>query len=415
MENAVSDQVLDRLCAKLIWLAELSRRPPEPPLPREELQSFESQQGVRLPVEYRELVTRCSRNAPGPGYDGLRPPVLALQALAALKLGGDLRAPFRFTEGDDLDLQWDDEQGHYYGFPDGASPLDGTLYLIDTGSAGAYLLVLNGEERGRVWHFAPCAERELRATGQPFLAWYEQWLDQELATRTRAAEERLITCETLRHRIQAHPDEPAAYGELGHIYLSEGDRLRARPLLEQAQELGLMQPRLYDDLIRCYIEEGACQRALDLTLLAEDRLRLRGLLDPKAETWLAVRRGTALVLLGQPERALSDLRDALARATDSFMNAEAAHFLGRALAQSGHLQEALEQLRRFPLLPQDYLATASVLQQLGYYREEAIEYRSALSALQRSPPPGHRVRVQVDADAVRDLMAQAEAKARAAP
>lgn len=411
MENAVSDQSIERIRAKLTRLAELSRHPLEPPLSQEELLSFEFRYGVRLPEEYRAFVMRCSRNAPGPGYGGLLPPELAIQALASLKLGGNLRASFRFTAASDLDLQWDDDRGLYLGFPDGTSPLDGTLYLSDTGSAGAYILVLNGEERGRVWHFAPCAERELRATEQPFLIWYEQWLDQELDKQTRAAKERLHTREALQHRIRTFPDDPDAYAELGHIYLSEGDRIGAQPLLEQAQKLGLLLPRLYDDLSRCYLEEGDYHRARDVTSLAEERLRARGALDVKTETLLAVRRGAALTLLGQPESAISCLREALARASDGFTKAEAAHFLGQALAQLGHLQEALEYLQKFPLLPHDYLAAASVLEQMGRYREAVGEYRNALRAIQHPPPSVCRVRVQVDEGEVRGLMAQAEARA----
>lgn len=140
-----------------------------PPLAEVDLLGLERRLGFLMPSEYRAFVVRLCNGPIGPGY-GLEPlPAdAAVEELAQVCPLTDADAPIAQMQSADLD------------WPALPGSLPGTLYLVNTGGGGAALLVLTGQQRGKVWasgdEFTGPAGDLGDYTPQGFFAWYEDWL-----------------------------------------------------------------------------------------------------------------------------------------------------------------------------------------------------------------------------------------------
>jgi hypothetical protein len=164
---------MQRIAAKLERLAgRTDFKPPGPPLTLDAVTAFERRYGVELPSEYREFVL-----AFGPGGSGPAGGIVPLdQALAATMDDdpADLRAPSVL----DPSKEFDDYEG--------VQPARGTATLTLEPMEWFTLLVVSGENRGRLVHFMAnfleCDWVESATGGFPgFADWYEAYLDRVLA------------------------------------------------------------------------------------------------------------------------------------------------------------------------------------------------------------------------------------------
>lgn len=165
-----------------------------------EIQEFETEQGVRLPDEYRQFLLRVGNGGAGPYY--------GLFQLGEMDDGfeqgpwddfiGDLASPFPhlaawndLTGKPDDDAEMDSEYDarleafdqKYYD----PRLVDGAIPICHLGCAQRHWLVITGPEAGNVW----CDERAdykglfpLQTRGKQrvrFFEWYRDWLDEVLA------------------------------------------------------------------------------------------------------------------------------------------------------------------------------------------------------------------------------------------
>ncbi|MFD9007364.1 SMI1/KNR4 family protein [Streptomyces sp. NPDC059582] len=138
-----------------------------PRLTEARLSVFEDSHGVRLPVEFRQFLTRIGHGGYGPTY-GLLP----MEQWVSRQTGmGRPAEPFPVIPDRDIP-QGPADQGEFAGsFP-------GTIAVVYRGCSDFTLLVVTGPGRGRLVEvngegfFAPRFH-----TDSDFLSWYERWLD----------------------------------------------------------------------------------------------------------------------------------------------------------------------------------------------------------------------------------------------
>lgn len=141
---------------------------------RSELEALEGMYGIVLPEEYRSFLLEAGNGGDGPPYYGLLDLQAAIVQTGAFgtQHGILFDEPFPLTdpwvwEGENLTPERLERQKEVY---------RGFLVLGDEGCGMYWVLIVSGEERGKVWCFAdvgvqPCAP------GLSFLDWYEYWLD----------------------------------------------------------------------------------------------------------------------------------------------------------------------------------------------------------------------------------------------
>ena len=172
-----------------------------PPLPEEQVASFEARYRVRLPTEYREFLLRLGNGGAGPYY--------GLFKLGEMDEGsehgpwgesvGDLAKPFPHCQawndrsGCPEETQAADEEAYERALTEFEekyfSPhvMDGAIPICHLGCAIRHWLVVSGPESGNVW----CDDRASEGGIRPlqgkdggrvtFSVWYRQWLDEALA------------------------------------------------------------------------------------------------------------------------------------------------------------------------------------------------------------------------------------------
>ena len=138
----------------------------QPCLTEATIASFELRYEITLPVEYREFLLLVSGGGAGPYY-GLEP--LPTEHADWMD---EIKTPFDYSSQQALEMI---RSGEYV--EDG--PEFGCLMASEVGCGGYNLLVISGEQSGRMWftgdRAGPISDKDGQQVG--FLAWYEEWLD----------------------------------------------------------------------------------------------------------------------------------------------------------------------------------------------------------------------------------------------
>jgi len=144
----------------------------DPPMVPEAVREFEERHHIDLPEEYRLFLLEIGNGGDGPPKFGLMklgkvPKNFPYPAPDALS---NISKPFPLTrywiwEGEDEDKPELKEDIRH-----------GSIVLGDDGCGMYWLLIVTGQERGKVWQLTdtgiqPCAPP------RDFLSWYEYWLD----------------------------------------------------------------------------------------------------------------------------------------------------------------------------------------------------------------------------------------------
>lgn len=134
---------------------------------------------LALPDEYRSFVTEISNGGLGPGCG-----MFSVQEAVddAPEWTGELSAPFCYGDADArraLELRATQQRHFMLPQPNDGGLPNGCLLLAHTGCGCFDVLVVTGEQRGKVWFYdtrqlAPLSESGKQVT---FLDWYESWLD----------------------------------------------------------------------------------------------------------------------------------------------------------------------------------------------------------------------------------------------
>jgi len=172
-----------------------------PPLPEEEVSSFERKHRVRLPADYRDFVAAVGNGGAGPYY-GVFPLGKMDGASGQLESWqedngfiGTLSEPFPLRESwNDLTGMPSEELGHdneqeYWNRLEGfekkywaSSRMNGAIPICHEGCALRVWLVVSGSEAGRLWHDGRADYTGLRpvllknGTPATFASWYREWL-----------------------------------------------------------------------------------------------------------------------------------------------------------------------------------------------------------------------------------------------
>lgn len=160
-----------------------------------ELIDFEENNGIKLPIEYKEFLMQIGNGGAGPYY-GLEPIENGLFADLDYKNENnlnDLSKPFPHSKHWNLDFGevTDENEGAYFKQKDEEyyqnKWANGLLRVSNFGCGVSMNLVVNGKEYGNLWvddrcndqgiYPNPYIENRKRIT---FLDWYELWIDTEL-------------------------------------------------------------------------------------------------------------------------------------------------------------------------------------------------------------------------------------------
>ncbi len=129
-----------------------------PVLTETEIVTFENNNNISLPKDYRFFLNKMGNGGAGPFYG-----VHTLEQ--ASNEWHDLTTPFPFIESAT------DEQEAKWGYWDD-SPLPGVLEICHEGCGYNVYLVVNGEAHGTIW----TRYENFEYTGLSFTNWYERWL-----------------------------------------------------------------------------------------------------------------------------------------------------------------------------------------------------------------------------------------------
>ncbi|GEM_PF-1316589 len=164
-----------------------------PPKTAEELERFENLHAVTLPQEYKDFLIEAGNGGVGPYY-GLYTLERGLEEAKNYstekdkKIADPLAREFPVSNQDAkkfLDHHQacmeagEDEDIKYLPVPE---PFTGVIFLADYGCGWEYVLVVKGEQFGKIWYMgdylAPCFDVGNKQWG--FLDWYEGWLDKSI-------------------------------------------------------------------------------------------------------------------------------------------------------------------------------------------------------------------------------------------
>ncbi|WP_126243325.1 SMI1/KNR4 family protein [Chitinophaga rhizosphaerae] len=171
------------------------------PVSIQEIESFETRHGIRLPAEYTLFLTEMGNGGAGPYY-GLemlknvlytdldyRKPDELLNPSAPFPHTTGWNAEFKPTVSEEEDLQGYEEQ--YETFSDmyfDPSWMNGAIAICNYGCGIGIHLVVNGPAHGTIWADLRGSDNGIQPasvsgnTAPPtFFDWYESWLDESLA------------------------------------------------------------------------------------------------------------------------------------------------------------------------------------------------------------------------------------------
>lgn len=159
------------------------------PISKDELTSFESDNLIQLPEDYRLFLEVVGNGGAGPYY-GLEP---------LNTFGRDLSQPFPFTKR--TDTLSDEELDH---LPDefDHDEYPGVLEFCHQGCAIFSYLVVNGPTYGTIWD----GREDFFPTGLNFSEWYRRWLERAL---------RLLSNERLIPQIKIGMSQGEVIAEVG--------------------------------------------------------------------------------------------------------------------------------------------------------------------------------------------------------
>jgi hypothetical protein len=140
----------------------------QPPIPEADLESFEQNNGLNLPEDYRAFLLQVASGGQGP-------PDYGLCGFGELPSDFNQRVPdlshaFPFTKP----WIWEDGDESEQGTIEDVSR--GVIILGTDGCAQYWALVVKGPDEGKIWMLCDVGIAPLRPA-MTFLEWYEAWLD----------------------------------------------------------------------------------------------------------------------------------------------------------------------------------------------------------------------------------------------
>jgi hypothetical protein len=167
----------------------------------DDIQRFEKDNSIKLPIEYVQFLTMIGNGGAGPFY-GVEPLENCLYQDLDYKRPGELLIPSRpFIHTSAWNMEFeptvddeDDEDEYesqrksfdeeYYD----PKHINGTIAICNYGCAVTLYLIVNGNEYGNIWIDDRASDQGIRPSEElgnsgriTFLDWYEKWLDNSIA------------------------------------------------------------------------------------------------------------------------------------------------------------------------------------------------------------------------------------------
>ena len=175
--------------------ADLHRFHVKSPLEISEIERFESQFEVTLPIDYRIFLCQVGDGGAGPAYG-----IFSLNTAVPYQRRSTpqdiLKTPFphrdSFNPFKDDDPYYDEIDRKLESGEITESEADwlmeyetsGTIALCHEGCGHLHRLVVSGPSRGEMWMDSTCSDQGYFSLQASFLDWYERWVDQILESKS---------------------------------------------------------------------------------------------------------------------------------------------------------------------------------------------------------------------------------------
>lgn len=137
------------------------------PLEEEEIVQFEQEFGIEIPKEYRAFLKNIGDGGAGPGY--------GLYSLEQIKSELNNMSKNYLSKEFPLKKEWNkdiSDDNKTYDFY-----RQGTITLSHLGCGYYHFFVLNGSERGSIWHDGRAGDFGISPLRVKFIQWYKDWID----------------------------------------------------------------------------------------------------------------------------------------------------------------------------------------------------------------------------------------------
>jgi adenylate cyclase len=161
------------------------------------------------------------------------------------------------------------------------------------------------------------------------IAWTHEWEARRGWSKSKEESIR-IGMELAQKAIDMEPTDPLGYQILGNLYFAKGDYTQAIALREKALELAPNSFNVIVGLASLLRRGGEAERALELLERAKR-------FSPKHPWWVPYTEGVTLLLVGEHERAITALNEAISRKPK---RADTHVQLAAVLVDMGRLEEA---------------------------------------------------------------------------
>lgn len=130
--------------------------------------TFQRQNQIELPADYREFITQIGDGGAGPHY--------GIKSVADAAKYSDLPASFPWSS--EITLDSDSDFGLWETLP-------GVLVIAERGCGYSDVFVVNGIAKGQIWSDFTAVDCPLSPTHGSFTDWYVEWAERCIATIKR--------------------------------------------------------------------------------------------------------------------------------------------------------------------------------------------------------------------------------------
>ena len=156
-----------------------------PILTEDYISSFENEHEISLPTDYRLFLKEVGNGGAGPYYG-----MFKLEDFYQSRLGDNsginigrnfLQTPFLYTiDNPFVNRDWDENLTDEEYVKECNKDISGTITLSHHGCGYFDMLIVSGEEKGKVWHDATISHCGMKRIFDSFTEWYCHWLKKSM-------------------------------------------------------------------------------------------------------------------------------------------------------------------------------------------------------------------------------------------
>ena len=151
-----------------------------------EIQSFEKKHGISLPADYRNFLLYIGNGGAGPSYGMLKLEDYFDNSYTETNYtvhDNFLSDNFKFSINAPYTESQDENEGNPdYDSVDYYNDTAGAMVICHHGCGILNILIVSGEEKGKIWLDDRCNDNGLNRVSGSFYEWYSKWLDYSIAS-----------------------------------------------------------------------------------------------------------------------------------------------------------------------------------------------------------------------------------------